>query len=405
MDSRRKFLGKVASGLAGTLAAVPARALGASDRIRVGIIGVGDRGLELLNQIRVCDNVEIAAFADIYTKRLEKAASFVPGAASFADYRRLLDDPSIDAVVIATPPHLHAEQFSAALDAGKHVYQEKTLAHTLDMAKRMRVSYLKDRGKHVVQIGHQACSFGHLADVAQFMTPADRIGKISALVMRNYRNTPRGKAQWARPALLTADVNPQNVAWSSFTGETSSSVFDANRFIHWRYFWDYSGGNVSENMSQQLAFWYHALQLQIPYSATMSGGIYLWNDGRETPDTMDVSLDQPEQMLVSWSSGFGNNQLGVTEDLLGSHGTISRANHVRYTPQKVNRPDDVERTGRAGHVPHVHMENFFDSIRTSREPNCPFETGYRVTVACIMAVESYRAGRTVYWNAETEEIV
>ncbi len=137
----------------------------------------------------------------------------------------------------------------------------------------------------------------------------------------------------------------------------------------------------------------------------MSGGIYLWNDGRETPDTMDVSLDQPEQMLVSWSSGFGNNQLGVTEDLLGSHGTISRANHVRYTPQKVNRPDDVERMGRAGHVPHVHMENFFDSIRTSREPNCPFETGYRVTVACIMAVESYRAGRTVYWNAETEEIV
>jgi hypothetical protein len=87
---------------------------------------------------------------------------------------------------------------------------------------------------------------------------------------------------------------------------------------------------------------------------------------------MDVSLDQPEQMLVSWSSGFGNNQLGVTEDLLGSHGTISRANHVRYTPQKVNRPDDVERMGRAGHVPHVHMENFFDSVRTSREPNCPF---------------------------------
>jgi len=405
MDSRRKFLGKVASGLAGTLAAVPARALGASDRIRVGIIGVGDRGLELLNQIRVCDNVEIAAFADIYTKRLEKAASFAPGAASFADYRRLLDDPSIDAVVIATPPHLHAEQFSAALDAGKHVYQEKTLANTLDMAKRMRLSHLKDRGKHVVQIGHQSCSVGHLADVAQFMTPADRIGKISALVMRNYRNTPRGKAQWARPALLTADVNPQNVAWNSFTGETSSSAFDANRFIHWRYFWDYSGGNVSENMSQQLAFWYHALQLQIPYSATMSGGIYLWNDGRETPDTMDVSLDQPEQMLVSWSSGFGNNQLGVTEDLLGSHGTISRANHVRYTPQKVNRPDDVERMGRAGHVPHVHMENFFDSIRTSREPNCPFETGYRVTVACIMAVESYRARRTVYWNAETEEIV
>jgi len=405
MDSRRKFLGKVASGLAGTLAAVPARALGASDRVRAGVIGVGDRGLELLNQIRVCDNVEVVAFADVYTKRLEKAASFAPNAARFADYRSLLDDLSIDAVVIATPPHLHAEQFSAALDAGKHVYQEKTLANTLDQVKRMRASYLADRGKHVVQVGHQACSFGHLSDVYQFLSPADRIGKVSALVMRNYRNTPLGKAQWARPALLTSDVNPHNVAWDSFVGETSARAFDANRFIHWRYFWDYSGGNVSENMSQQLAFWYQALGLQIPRSATMSGGIYLWDDGRETPDTMDLSLDQPEHLLVNWSSGFGNNQLGVTEDLLGSHGTISRGNHVRYTPQKINRPDDVERMGHAGHVPHAHMENFFDAIRTGREPNCPFETGYRVTVACIMAVESYRLGRTVSWNAETEEIV
>jgi predicted dehydrogenase len=402
MDSRRKFLGKVATGLAGTLAAVPARALGASDRLRVGIIGVGDRGLELLNQIRVCDNAEVVAFADVYTKRLEKAASFAPNAATFADYRRVLDDSSIDAIVIATPPHLHAEQFSAALDAGKHVYQEKTLANTLDQVKDMRAAFVRDRGKHVVQVGHQACSFGHLADVEQFLAPADRMGQISALVMRNYRNTPRGKAQWARPALLTRDVNPQNVAWDAFAGDTE---FDANRFIHWRYFWDYSGGNVSENMSQQLAFWYKALRLQIPRSAAMSGGIYLWNDGREVPDTMDVTLDQPEQMLVNWSSGFGNNQLGVTEDLLGSHGTISRANHVRYAPQKVNRPDDSERMGRSGHVPHAHMENLFDAIRTNREPNCPFEVGYRVTVACIMALESYRAGRTVRWNAETEEIV
>src|SRR5664279_5429886 len=101
MDSRRKFLGKVATGLAGTLAAVPARALGASERLRVGIVGVGDRGLELLNQVRVCDNAEVVALADVYTKRLEKAASFAPNAAVFADYRRVLDDSSIDAIVLS----------------------------------------------------------------------------------------------------------------------------------------------------------------------------------------------------------------------------------------------------------------------------------------------------------------
>jgi predicted dehydrogenase len=405
MDSRRNFLGKVASGLAGTLAAVPARALGANDRIRVGLIGAGDRGLELLNQIRVCSNAEVVALADIYTKRREKAANFAPSAATFPDYRRLLDDRSIDAVVIATPPHLHAEHFCASLDAAKHVYLEKTLANTVEHAKRMRVAYRKDGGKHVVQIGHQSCSFGQMADVGRFLAQPARIGKITAVVMRNYRNTPRGKPQWARPALLTADVNPQNLAWSAFAGDTAAREFDANRFIHWRYFWDYSGGGVSENMSQQLAFWYKALKLRIPSSATMSGGVYLWNDGRETPDTMDVALDQPEQMLVSWSSGFGNNQLGVTEDLLGSAGTISRGNQVRYVPQKVNRPDDPEIVGRATHLPQVHMQNFFDSIRSGAEANCPFEIGFRVSIACRMAVESYRQGRTVRWDPRTEEIV
>ena len=404
MDSRRNFLGKVATGLAGTLAAGPVRALGASDRVRVGIIGAGDRGVELLNQLRVCANTEVVAFADVYNRRLEKAAHFAPSAKQYADYRTLLEDASIDAVVIATPPHVHAEQFCAALEAGKHVYQEKTLATTLDQAKRMRAAYAKDRGKHTVQIGHQACSYGQQGDVAQFMTPPEKIGQVSALAMRNYRNTPRHKPQWARPALLTADVNPRNVNWDAFLGETPAYEFDPERFIHWRYFWDYGGGNVSESMSQQLAFWYRALDLQIPRSATMGGGVYLWNDGRETPDTMDVSLDQPEQMLVSWSSGFGNNQLGVTEELLGSHGTIARGNHVRYIPQKVNRPDDVERMGRASQTPHAHMENFLDSIRGGREPNCPFETGYRVTVACLMAVEAYRTGRTVRWNAQTEEM-
>src|SRR5712691_875327 len=405
MDSRRNFLGKVASGLAGTLAAVPAQVLGANDRIRVGLIGAGDRGLELLNQIRACSNAEVVALADIYTKRLEKAANFAPSAATFLDYRHLLDDRSIDAVVIATPPHLHAEHFCASLDAAKHVYLEKTLANTVEHAKRMRTAYRKDGSKHMVQIGHQSCSFGQMADVSRFLAQPARIGKNTAVVMRNYRNTPRGKPQWARPALLTADVNPQNLAWSAFAGDTTAREFDANRFIHWRYFWDYSGGGVSENMSQQLAFWYKALKLRIPNSATMSGGVYLWNDGRETPDTMDVALDQPEQMLVSWSSGFGNNQLGVTEDLLGSGGTISRGNQVRYIPQKVNRPDDPEVVGRATHLPQVHMQNFFDSIRAGAEPNCPFDVGFRVSIACRMAVESYRQGRTVRWDPRMEEIV
>jgi predicted dehydrogenase len=400
----------VATGLAGTLAAVPRNVLGANDRIRFGIVGAGDRGLELVNQIRVSPNTEVAAFADIYTKRLEKAAAVVPGAKTFRDARRIFEDPSIDAVMIATPPHLHAAQFCAALDAGKHVYQEKVLALTVADAKRMRKAWREDGGRHVVEIGHQACSHGQMADVKQFLQEPSRLGRVTALAMRNFRNTPPSKPQWARPTLLTADVNERNVDWKAFlgqnlVGQNEDRPFDAQRLIHWRYFWETSGGGVSENMSQQLAFWIRALDLQIPESASMSGGVYLWNDGRETPDTMQVSFEMPERMLVSWASGFGNSHPGIGEDLLGSAGTIARSNDVRYAPQKMAGQPHSEMLGRTASVPHAHIQNFTDAVRFNREPNCGFEAGYRVAIACRMAVESYQQERVVRWDAASEEIV
>src|SRR5258706_16067776 len=114
MDSRRNFLGKV-TGLAGTLAVAPAQVLGSNERVRVGFIGFGDRATELFNHLRACHDTEVVAFADVYTKQLERAKGLVPGVATYLDHRRLLDDKSIDAVVIATPQHLHAEHFCASL--------------------------------------------------------------------------------------------------------------------------------------------------------------------------------------------------------------------------------------------------------------------------------------------------
>ncbi|HEY6342321.1 MAG TPA: Gfo/Idh/MocA family oxidoreductase [Bryobacteraceae bacterium] len=405
MDSRRRFIGQVATGLAGTLAAGPAEVLGASDRIRVGIVGAGDRGMELAAQIRACPNTEIAAFADIFSRRLERAGGAAPSATLYSDYRRLLDDPSIDAVAIATPPHLHASQFVDALAAGKHVYQERTMAFSLDHAKKMRSAYRKCGTRLTVQIGHQACSSGQMADARQFLSDASRMGNITAITMQMHRNTPGNKPLWARPALLTPDVNAQNVAWEEFLGDVPVRPFDAHRFIHWRYFWETSGGNVFEGMSQQLSFWYKALGLRIPQSASMRGGVYLWKDGRDVPDTMSVILQQPEEILISWVSSSGNNRLGAGEDVLGTHGTISRASQLRYAPQRVNHAGAGEMTGRSTRTPHGHMENFFDCIRSGREPNCPFDLGFRVSVACRMAVDSYRTGRTLRWDTEREEIV
>jgi predicted dehydrogenase len=400
IDSRRKFIGTMATGLATTLAS-PSGVLGANDRVRMGIIGIGARGVEVTRWALACPNVDFVAFADIYTKRLEEAKQIVPSAATYLDHRRLLDDKSIDAVIIATPQHLHCEHFVHAIDAGKHVYQEKTMAFTVEHAKRMRAAYRKNP-RLTVQVGHQGCSSGQMPDAQSFLA-SGYVGKITALHMHMYRNTPHGKPQWARP--VYPDMNPENILWDSFQGEAEKHDFDPNRYLNWRFFWDYSGGNVYENMCHQVSFWYKALNLQIPKAVTMTGGLYLWKDGREVPDTMNVTLEQPEEMLISWDSGFGNNQLGVTEDVLGSDGTISKGQSIRYLPQKINRPDGVELLGRTTAPANAHMQNFLDCIRTGKEPNCSFDLGFRVSIACRMSVESYRRNRTMRWDAQKEAIV
>lgn len=400
MDSRRKFIGTMASGLATTLAS-PRGVLGANERIRAGIIGIGDRGTEITRQAMRCENVDFVAFADIYTRRLENAKRLAPNAATYLDHRRLLDDKSIDAVLIATPQHLHCEHFTHALQAGKHVYQEKTMAFTVEHAKRMRAAY-QAAGKRTVQIGHQSCSSGQVSDAVDFLAD-NKLGQITAVHMHMYRNTPHGKPQWSRP--VYPDMTPENILWDSFQGEAAKHDFDPNRYVNWRFFFDYSGGNVYENMCHQISFWYKTLNLQVPKAVTMTGGIYLWKDGREVPDTMNVSLEQPEEMLISWDSGFGNDQLRSTEDVLGTDGTISKGQQIRYTPQKVNRPDGQELLGKAVTPPTAHMQNFFDCIRSGKETNCPFELGFRVSIACRMAVDSYRRGRTIRWDPKREETV
>src|SRR6185312_747451 len=186
MQSRRMFIGKVATGLAGTIAA--SNAMGANERIRIGVIGAGDRGQEILRQALALPNIECAGVADIYTYRLEQTKAIAPGAKTYVDYRRLLDDSSVDAVLIATPQHLHAECFIAALAAGKHVYQEKTMAFNVDQAKRMRAAYHQASGR-TVQIGHQWTSLGQFTDAASFLKP-ELMGKITMIQARMFRNTP-----------------------------------------------------------------------------------------------------------------------------------------------------------------------------------------------------------------------
>jgi predicted dehydrogenase len=412
MSTRRGFLEKLAGGTAVLAASrmLPAsRILGANDRIRFALIGAGGRGTAILKAALGCSNTEAVAVADVYTRRLERVKQYIPQAQQYRDFRQLLDDKSIDAVLIATPQHQHALNFVPALQAGKDVYQEKTMAFNPDHARRMRRAFLGSG--RVVQVGIQSTS-GPAVDKACALNTPEHMGVITALHTHMYRNAAYGG--WKRP--IPPDCNPEHVNWRMFQGEAPPHPFDPNRVINWRFYWDYSGGNVFENMVHQVGFWYKVLNMGIPSVVRMGGANYI-SPEMEVPDTMNVTMEQPEKLLFTWNSGFGNRLYTSDDDLLlGQKGSIIRHDtDVHYVPEGGHhhappagpgesssaRPDIVGGSDETD----THMQNFFDCVRSRKEPDCPFELGYKSAIACQMALASLRTLRAVKWDAEREEIV
>ncbi|MCL5005333.1 MAG: Gfo/Idh/MocA family oxidoreductase [Acidobacteria bacterium] len=386
------------------------RILGANDRIRFGLIGAGGRGKAIFKAAINAPNTEAVAVADVYTRRFEEVKRIAPTVKTYTDFRRMLDDKSIDAVLIATPQHQHALNFVPSIEAGKDVYQEKTMAFCPDHARRMRHAVLaSDR---VVQIGIQSTSSPAQAR-ARELVRTKPMGRITAIHAHMYRNSPYGG--WK--AAIPSDCNPQHVDWKAFEGEAALHPFDPNRVINWRFYWDYSGGNVFENMVHQVGFWFKAMDLQIPERASMSGANY-FSPEMQVPDTMDVTMALPEKILFTWNSGFGSSYYNEDEFVLGSEGTVTRddgTEAVTYVPGPLKHgraeagtsgegstaPDIVG----AGDETDIHMRNFFDCVRSRKETDCPFEIGFRSAIACQMAVASYRQGNEVRWDAESEQIV
>lgn len=411
MSSRRTFVKQLLGGSA-TVAVSglfpSARVLAANDRVRVGLIGAGGCGQAIFKAALRCPNTEAVGVADVYSRRLDEVKQFVPQIKTYADFRRLLDDKSIDAVLIATPQHQHALSFVPAIQAGKDIYQEKTMAFNPDHAKRMRRAF-QGSGR-VVQVGTQSISGAEYQKSRELATP-ERLGTITAIHTHHYRNAPHGG--WMRP--VPSDCDLQHVDWSGFQGEAAPHEFSGDRVINWRFYWDYSGGNVFENMIHQVGFWYKVLDLKIPRRVTMTGANYL-SPKMQVPDTMDVSMEQPENLLFTWNSMFGNRHYGEGADaVLGNKGTVLRdeEGQVRYVPEGKGAASEAGVAEAPAAAPDIvggsdttnlHMQNFIDCVRSRKEPSCPVEIGFRSAIACQMAISLYRQGRTVSWDAEREEI-
>ena len=396
---RREFVGGLALGAAAMLV-YPRKVLGANDRVRIGMIGVGGRGQELLKWVVTVPNVEVVAIADVYKRRFDEAKGTVPALQTFDDHRRLLDVKDIDAVLIASPLHMHARHLLDTLAAGKDLYCEKTMTWSIAEAEQCLNAARSSR--QVVGIGLQHESSGSLADAKQWINQG-LTGKVTQVEAWMSRNTPHGQGQWVRP--VPADCSVGNVRWDAFLNGRAARPFDAYKFINWRLFWEFSGGNVTENMVHQIAWIITALDLDLPTSAYMSGGVFSEKDGREVPDTIAVTLNYPNDLVVLWQSVFNNSHYGLGERFLGSDGTIEHVSGVtdmvtgksdetiRFYPEKANRPNGAALSGESRG--QNHMANFIDCVRSRKQPNAPIDVGYRSAVAGHMANLAYRTKKVI----------
>jgi len=296
--------------------------------------------------------------------------------------------------------HLHARHFLDTIAAGKDLYCEKTMTWSIPEAEQcLGAAKQSDR---VIQIGLQHESSGALADTRSWIANG-LLGKITQVESWMSRNTPRGKGQWVRA--VPADCVAENVNWKAFLDGRPDRPFDGYKFMNWRLFWEFSGGNVTENMVHQIAWIMSALNLPVPTSAYMSGGVFSEKDGREVPDTIAVTLDFPGDVVLTWQSTFSNSRYGLGERFLGSEGTVEHVagatdmvtgksdELTRYFPEPVNRSNGSPFTSNT--PDQNHMANWIDCIRSRKTPNASVELGYRTAVAAHMANLAYRSKQRV----------
>ncbi|HEY7311298.1 MAG TPA: Gfo/Idh/MocA family oxidoreductase [Gemmataceae bacterium] len=425
---RRTFMRGTAAAL--LTAASYQRVRGANERLGVGFIGYGLIGKRHVIDFKEQPDVETIAVAEVHGGRLDEAKSFLGGGVrGYGDFRKLLDDRGVEAVVVSTPDHWHALMTMLACAADKDVYVEKPL--TLFVREGRWMVDVARRHRRVVQVGTQQRSGTHY-HAARELIRSGHLGKVFSVRMQAYRNIMPG---YGRPADREP---PRELDWDLWLGPAPLRKYNPNRAIyHFRWFWDYSGGQMT-NLGQHaldIAHWY--LGAKGPKAVTSFGGRFCLQDNGETPDTQDVLFEYPGWTAV-WSHREAcKGQPGAAPlEFFGPRGSlaISRKDFVVTADRKVppentvpqftgahpvGGPVGVKETGppqfwtkpivdksgdgRAQFKQHVR--NFLDCVKSRKQPISDLESGHRVATACHLANLSLRLGRRLRWDADKETIL
>ena len=402
--------------------------MGANERVNVALIGCGGRGRLLANLFKQTPNASITALCDVYDAQVAGARDAASeGARTFTDFRRVLEQKDIDAVVVATPDHWHALIAIAACQAGKDAYVEKPLAHNVKESRAIVDAV--QRTKRIVQHGTQHRAAPHYREVQQIVQ-SGQLGEVHYVRIWNYQNLyPRGigREPDAQP--------PAGLDWDFYLGPAPMVPFNKARFLStYRWFWDYAGGWVTDYGTHRFDSFHQVMGVDTPRSVVATGGRFALKDSGETPDLVQATYEYPGFVMSYETCALnGHGSGGRTTDMAyyqmrgefdrphgeafyGTSGTLfsDRIGYEVYPEMEPREPGAARDTGakpvfrserrvvKGRDTTDLLVRDFVECVRSRRTPLAPAETGHRTTIVPLIGNIALRTGRKLRWNAEKE---
>jgi predicted dehydrogenase len=400
--SRRTFLKSSATAAALTAFGAPAvlASRAPSETLNVGCIGTGGRCQTLMKSLVKVPNVRIVAVCDIYDAHLDAARKLAdPKAVGTKIYKDILDNKDIDAVLIGAPDHWHTPMAIDALAAGKDVYVEKPVTHTLEEGKALLEA--QGKSKRIVQVGMQQRSMPHI-EKARELIRSGRIGKVYKVHLTWNRNVDRVQK-------TPLNIDPKTVDWKAFLGDAPEQPFDEYRFRNWRWFWDFGGGVFTDLGVHWIDVAHWLLDLDHPLQASAIGANFISKGVWQTPDTAQTMLTYPNDLQVYFEATFVNARNAAMIEFMGSDATlnIDRGGYQIFPERDKGEFEEMilgtdKKRGRDfydkpdGEL--LHLTNWVECVRSGKTPNAPVQAGVNAAAAAHLANQALRSNQVAMWK-------
>lgn len=411
LASRRDFLKTASAGTAlAFTAASYARIVGANERISLGLIGCGGRGYDAhMKGVHPYDkeqNVEFTAVSDPWRQRRERAAAraqewYGRPARQFVSYRDIMALNDIDAVMIASPDHLHCLHLEAAIQARKDAYVEKPLAMEMDTLNR--IFDLVKASPQVVQMGTQVRSFTTSAGCKQLVEQG-AIGKVSRIEQCRNGTKPYWYS-WMRKAEA---FKAEDVEWKEFLGDRPMRPFDSKLLTGWYGFREFTQGPIANLGCHFIDLNNYIVGCKFPLSCVAQGATFTWKeDGFTCPDHSEATWIYPEGFLVHYSTNFGNGS-GSVNKIYGELGTIDLTNWNKptYSSAGAIKPSQLPKTDTPVEPVEIpdHFLNWLQCLRSRKTTNAPIEAGYYHSIPVMMGTRAMDTGKRQVFDPQKREI-